>query len=192
MLDQNNTAEGHRIVDFLNTAYLPNGDDALADGRAAGWLADWLGSGPAVPIGVDDAGPLRSLRDLREGLRQFAAANNGQPPDEETIGRAASALGSLELVIDLGDQDRAPQLMTTSAGATVTERALAAVAECYVKARAGAYWPRVKACAGPDCRFAYLDHSRNRSRRWCDMAYCGNRAKNRAWRERSLTARAGR
>ena len=26
--------------------------------------------------------------------------------------------------------------------------------------------------------------TRNRSRRWCDMAGCGNRAKNRTWRSR--------
>ncbi|MCX8281027.1 CGNR zinc finger domain-containing protein [Phyllobacterium sp. 0TCS1.6C] len=34
---------------------------------------------------------------------------------------------------------------------------------------------RIKIC--PNCHWLYLDQSRNRSRRWCDMAICGNRAK---------------
>lgn len=36
---------------------------------------------------------------------------------------------------------------------------------------------RVRQCAGPGCGWLFLDASRNRTRRWCDMADCGNRAK---------------
>lgn len=36
---------------------------------------------------------------------------------------------------------------------------------------------RVRACANPECRWMFIDASRNGSRRWCDMAACGNRAK---------------
>jgi predicted RNA-binding Zn ribbon-like protein len=36
---------------------------------------------------------------------------------------------------------------------------------------------RVKKCSGPYCGWLFLDTSRNRSRRWCDMKDCGNRAK---------------
>ena len=35
----------------------------------------------------------------------------------------------------------------------------------------------VQACAAEDCRWLFLDTSKNRSRRWCDMKSCGNRAK---------------
>ena len=34
---------------------------------------------------------------------------------------------------------------------------------------------RLKIC--PNCQWLFLDRSRNRSRAWCDMAVCGNRAK---------------
>ncbi|MBA8881213.1 CGNR zinc finger domain-containing protein [Phyllobacterium myrsinacearum] len=34
---------------------------------------------------------------------------------------------------------------------------------------------RIKIC--PNCHWLYFDESRNRSRRWCDMTVCGNRAK---------------
>ena len=36
---------------------------------------------------------------------------------------------------------------------------------------------RLKKCADPICGWLFLDISRNRSRRWCDMRDCGNRAK---------------
>ncbi len=36
---------------------------------------------------------------------------------------------------------------------------------------------RVKQCADSTCIWLFLDVSRNRSRRWCDMKNCGNRAK---------------
>ncbi len=36
---------------------------------------------------------------------------------------------------------------------------------------------RIRECAGIGCGWVFLDFSRNRSRRWCDMEDCGNRAK---------------
>ncbi|MBD1871298.1 CGNR zinc finger domain-containing protein [Leptolyngbya sp. FACHB-541] len=36
---------------------------------------------------------------------------------------------------------------------------------------------RLRECAGVGCGWVFLDFSRNRSRRWCDMEDCGNRAK---------------
>lgn len=43
---------------------------------------------------------------------------------------------------------------------------------------------RVKKCRGEGCAWLFLDESRNRSRRWCDMGDCGNRAKAKRYRER--------
>lgn len=43
---------------------------------------------------------------------------------------------------------------------------------------------RVRECAGDPCGWLFLDLSKNASRRWCDMADCGNRAKARRYRAR--------
>lgn len=43
---------------------------------------------------------------------------------------------------------------------------------------------RVRECAADDCGWLFLDTSRNRSRRWCSMQSCGNRAKVSHFRER--------
>jgi len=44
---------------------------------------------------------------------------------------------------------------------------------------------RIKKCAAPDCSGRFLDQSKNQSRRWCDMAVCGNLAKARQYRARN-------
>jgi len=36
---------------------------------------------------------------------------------------------------------------------------------------------RVRQCANEKCLWLFLDESKNGTRRWCDMASCGNRAK---------------
>jgi predicted RNA-binding Zn ribbon-like protein len=44
---------------------------------------------------------------------------------------------------------------------------------------------RIKTCAARDCGWKFVDQSKNRSRRWCDMAVCGNLAKARHYRSRN-------
>jgi predicted RNA-binding Zn ribbon-like protein len=40
---------------------------------------------------------------------------------------------------------------------------------------------RIRQCAGDTCGWLFLDASKNRRRRWCDMSNCGNRAKARRY-----------
>ena len=49
---------------------------------------------------------------------------------------------------------------------------------------------RVRACASDSCLWLFLDRTRNRGRRWCEMKGCGNRAKVRQHRRRCREARA--
>lgn len=43
---------------------------------------------------------------------------------------------------------------------------------------------RLRECADADCRWLFVDRSRNRSRRWCAMSDCGNLTKVRRYRQR--------
>jgi predicted RNA-binding Zn ribbon-like protein len=49
---------------------------------------------------------------------------------------------------------------------------------------------RVKVCG--NCRWLFLDQSRNRSRRWCSMETCGTHHKQRRFVERRRQQRASR
>lgn len=44
---------------------------------------------------------------------------------------------------------------------------------------------RIKTCPGQNCGWKFLDQSKNKSRRWCDMSVCGNVAKARKYRARN-------
>jgi predicted RNA-binding Zn ribbon-like protein len=48
---------------------------------------------------------------------------------------------------------------------------------------------RVGVCAADDCRWLFIDESRNHSRRWCDMSDCGTKDKVRRFRERQRRGR---
>ncbi len=41
---------------------------------------------------------------------------------------------------------------------------------------------RVRACQNDECRWLFLDTSKNHTRRWCDMKLCGNRMKARRFK----------
>lgn len=49
----------------------------------------------------------------------------------------------------------------------------------------------LRECAAEDCAWLFMDMSRTKRRRWCDMRRCGNRAKVRRWYERHRRRRAG-
>jgi predicted RNA-binding Zn ribbon-like protein len=50
-------------------------------------------------------------------------------------------------------------------------------------------WSRLSRCHNDACRWAFIDHSKNHSRRWCDMKTCGTQAKSRAYRARQRQLR---
>jgi CGNR zinc finger len=50
---------------------------------------------------------------------------------------------------------------------------------------------QLKVCGNPYCRLVFLDASKNRARRWCDNAGCGNRNRVRRYRARSTKRPVG-
>jgi len=49
---------------------------------------------------------------------------------------------------------------------------------------------RVRKCATKECSWLFLDRSRNRSRRWCNMQDCGNKAKARRHYRRKVAQKS--
>ena len=146
------------VVAFLNTYDTETGADAIA--TAAAWTA-W-----AAGQGLQPAGPLATALTVRDGLRAVAA------------GEAAAA--ELTVPVAAGLVDGRPR--------TVPHDAVGSILLAAVRLAEAGDWARVKLCAADDCRWAFLDESRNRSRSWCSMEVCGNRAKARSFRSRARTA----
>lgn len=141
------------------------------DAAAAGRLREVAAGDP-----VSAAQSLDRARALREAIyRLFRASYRGEAPGAEDVAlvseAGAEATSAQRLVAgaagfemywpDTASLDRVWWPAATSAVALLLSEDLG----------------RVKECATANCNWLFLDMSRNRSRRWCDMKQCGNRAK---------------
>lgn len=120
---------------------------------------------------------LKRAVDLREVLfrifREIAAARRpDRRDDDEFSAGLAEALSRLRLKpAGLGyawDWDVADDRL---------DRMLLPVARAAAELLTSESLGRLRACPGAGCGWLFLDTSRNRSRRWCSMEICGNRAK---------------
>jgi predicted RNA-binding Zn ribbon-like protein len=160
------------LIAVANTAHVEH--DELTD--PASVRAWWLGLGQPVGEGRSaDLGAVAMLRTLRALIRALALRNNGIDTAVDV-----TALDGLALRPDLSG---VPGLRAESGGDLARDIGAATVT-ALLRAPARPSWPRLKACRGEDCRWVFLDGSRNSSRRWCDMAACGNRAKSASFRVR--------
>ncbi len=164
---------------FVNTRNRMRDYDLLGDTeKAARWLA---GEGYVTDGAVSDGG-LRRLYALREGLRAILVAHTLGATEDS--GRAAGELDELCATVTLrpgfGPAGE-PRLLATSGG---LERFVEDLLAATIRGRHTGTWERLKACSNEDCRWAFYDHSKNRSGNWCVMEICGSRAKMRAYRQR--------
>src|SRR3954471_24607913 len=164
--DVNRPAPGElwRVQRLINTRDVEDDTDSLS--------VDWLVSNGFAPAG--EAVDLDAVREGREALRLGLLSHHGGALDRDAV-RVLEAAGRESLVtVTFGDG--APSL----AGSDAVGRVFAIVAQ----ASADGTWARLKTCPMDDCMWAFYDFSRNRSRTWCSMSMCGNRAKARAYRRR--------
>lgn len=126
---------------------------------------------------------------LREAIYQlFVARMQGQPPEQDALTRLNDhyqrTMQQHELTTDAAGnltwRWREPDALdamlweiTLSAVQTLLEDAVTRLRQC------------------PGCGWLFYDHSRNNSRAWCDMRFCGNRAKNKRFHTRQRSEHQG-
>jgi predicted RNA-binding Zn ribbon-like protein len=168
------------VQSLVNTVELPDGADRLADpADARPWLVDNDLLAAQADLADTD---LELLRAVREALRAMLVHNSGGPPPNKsalTVLREVAQGGSARA--DLGDDG---QVRLAAHGDSVPDRLVDLLLIIRDAQRDGT-WARLKACANDECRWAFYDRARNHGGTWCDMATCGNKLKNRAFRARS-------
>ena len=167
---------------LVNSIDLESGEDELSSAAA---LRDWLAERGLIDAGerVTNA-DLRRMLDVREGLRAVLMANNGLPLDEDRLAALEKAAGRAGLTLGF-PAGRDPVLNPSARGVDgAIARLMAMVASGVESGR----WRRLKACPRDTCYWAFYDHSKNRSGRWCKMEDCGNIEKARAFRARKREA----
>jgi predicted RNA-binding Zn ribbon-like protein len=169
-----------RIQSLVNTIDIEIGQDRLADpDDALPWLVDNGLLAPRANLSQED---LDLVRAVREALRTMLVHNAGGPPPNKTalgVLRAVADTGSARA--DLGDDG---EIRLAAAGDSLRERLVDLLLIIRDAQRDGS-WARLKACANDECQWAFYDRARNHGGTWCDMATCGNKLKNRAFRARS-------
>jgi len=166
------------IEDYVNTVDKETGEEAFTSPETlVAWLAEHDLAEPDAPLGHDD---LHSAIAIREDLRALLLANNGEALDPEAPASLSAAADRARLTVALDPGGRARVEPRAGGIDRVAGRLLGIVA----RAQAEGTWERMKACPWHTCQVAFYDHSRNRSRTWCSMAVCGNRAKAQTYRRR--------
>jgi len=164
---------------FVNTNDLETGPDILPDAAALrAWLIDAGVLGPGDAVTDDDHA--RAI-ELREAIRELVSSHAGLPFDP----RAADVVAAIPVRAVLDD----PHTRFEAVGDGF-DGALSAIVAAIHAGIAEGTWERLKSCERDICRWAFYDHSKNRSGHWCSMAVCGQREKNRrAYRRRVARAR---
>ncbi len=184
---------GNLALDFANTVHSRGLADPGDDLKAAADLVEWAGQAGLLrreEIARLRRAPAEKARfrralALREMLYEiFSRSARGKKPRSEALRRFQgfyqSAIWSAEF-----HPSAAHYRLAWPRTTHPLERALREIARSAANLLTSEALTRVRQCAGETCSWLFLDTSRNRLRRWCDMKVCGNRAKVQRFRRRN-------
>jgi predicted RNA-binding Zn ribbon-like protein len=177
---------GHRALDLLATLR-DRHRHPLECLREPADLDRWLAvAGLRLPARARDR-DLADARRLREAIDAVVRA------------QLASATPDANAIRELNEWARRPPLAPQIGRRLAHEwssddpvqAALALLAREAIELLTGPERMLIRECeAAPDCSRLYLDRSRGRRRRWCQMEWCGSQAKMAAYRRRRRAAAA--
>jgi len=173
---------GNLALDFANTISwrgTPRATDHFADtdrilhwAREAGLIDQAF---TLSPDGQDDfAKDIRCLRDAIDSA--CAATAHGELPATDAL---TTIRDFATRAMAAADVEGVPLTLTFKD----TDRVLGPVAWAAMDLLRGDELARLKQCPAHDCRWLFVDRSKNGSRRWCEMSSCGDRAKKRRGNE---------
>ena len=194
-------------LDFLNTLAIPvdvevewleSGEDLLAWLESAGLLdRAAVGEVRALATAEELDAAAAQARALRGWFRDFVQRHRGKPLArsaeselEPLNGLLARDRTFIQIVArakaDLRDGDSALEVVARRRWQSADDLLLP-IAQAIAELVSTADFAAVKRCEGPTCVLHFLDTTRGGRRRWCNMAVCGNRAKQAAHRDRAAT-----
>lgn len=180
---------GHVVLDYVNTcggSGKVRDDERLIDWHAAvNWAIEnrLLTQSDSRRLekarsraGQHPSDLLAELTEFREAMHAVFAAIAARSPLPERArvrleAHIVQALGHSSLCVDGGAPARWSVCPEKAGSALMTDRLALAASELLTQP----VLAHVRECGA--CSWLFLDLSRSRSRRWCSMATCGNRAK---------------
>jgi predicted RNA-binding Zn ribbon-like protein len=196
-----NLVGGRLCLDYANTVGTHNTEhsderlasyqDLLVWSRHAGLLDDGrleqLGQ-IATAHPAEAQGTFEQAYSLRETIYRIFSAVAGNRPaatdDLDQFNRALRSVMSHSILVQTGQGFAWDWEPAENALDSVLWPIVRSAADLLVSGDLG----RVRECSSDSCEWLFVDTSRNRSRRWCDMEDCGNRAKARRHYHRKRAA----
>ena len=175
------------VRQYVNSLDFEDGTEELSSPET---LVTWLDEHELLADGeaaTASAADVRRAVAVREALRDVLLAQH----DDETL-PPPEAVQTLK---DTARRSRVELCFQPDGSVAIepcrpgVDGALGRLLAIIAQAQKEGTWSRLKACPWDTCRWAFYDHSRNRSGVWCNMAVCGNRAKVKAFRERQTAAK---
>lgn len=182
---------GHLVLDFVNTLEWRNSNDPHESFSSFEDFIEWAHQGGVLSksdietiaqeqkVASDGIkSSLTHVLELRERLyRIFSSASAGLSPtieDLENLNKAISTSRS-QTKLKWGGDKFAWGWQSEN---NLVERLLWLITQDAVELLTSDLFSRVGECADDrGCGFLFVDTSKNRSRKWCSMDACGNRAK---------------
>jgi predicted RNA-binding Zn ribbon-like protein len=192
---------GALCLEFANTIHNSRAEDKGEELRAISDLLRWAKEAGRLSSADHDRLAAHYHRNPREAaaalakgtairdllLSIFSGIAQGRPVSSRRVSELNSALARAPGVLRVHKNSDRTETEWTSAVDGLQQvffAVLASAAELLASDRL----ERIRECASADCTWLFVDESRNRSRRWCDMSVCGNRIKARRHYQRAKAA----
>lgn len=188
---------GKLALDFTNTESGRGGVEHLDHLQAAGDLVAWAAH--ANIIGEKDAALAQRIikeqnklahrlvtrgRFLRETIQRINSnMAAGKPPAKRLLHSLAAIHSEMLATAALAPQGDSYGWVWHPK-AELTAAVLGPIALSALNLLTDGDFSRIKQCRGNHCGWLFYDSTKNKSRQWCDMSVCGNRAKASALRAR--------
>ncbi|MFF8954840.1 CGNR zinc finger domain-containing protein [Streptomyces sp. NPDC014894] len=170
------------VIDLVNTA--PDRDQADGlEGVTA--LAEFVHRHNFSDVGELSPRDLAAVRDVRTRFAEVFAAPDSTAA-AELLNELVAAAGTTPQLTDHDGYDW--HVHYFAPGASVADHVAADGGMALAFIIVAGEQERLRRCEAPDCGRAFVDLSRNRSRRYCDSRTCGNRLHVAAYRARRREA----
>ncbi|MEV7423049.1 MULTISPECIES: CGNR zinc finger domain-containing protein [unclassified Streptomyces] len=172
------------VVDLVNTA--PEAGGGAAD-RLAGVeaLYDFVRDHNVSGVRELGARDLRAVLDVRDRFTEVFAATDPRTA-ADLINQLVAGAGTTPQLTDHDGYDW--HVHYFAPGASVSDHLAADCGMALAFMVVAGEQERLRRCEAPDCGHAFVDLSRNRSRRYCSSRTCGNRLHVAAYRARRKEA----
>ncbi|QKW05539.1 CGNR zinc finger domain-containing protein [Streptomyces sp. NA04227] len=170
------------VVDLVNTAPEDDQPDGLG---TVDDLRTFVREHDVSGVGSLTAADLDSVREVRAKFAEVFAAEEARSA-AKIVNELVAAAGTTPQLTDHDGYDW--HVHYFAPGASVADHLAADCGMALAFFVVAGEQDRLRRCDAPDCRHAFVDLSRNRSRRYCDSRTCGNRLHVAAYRARRREA----